>query len=50
VALGALYAAVYELARMSPEDVDVARVLQILSAKRDRNEGRTSEVRDVVWF
>jgi hypothetical protein len=50
VALGALYAAVYELARMSPEDVDVARVLQILSAKRDRNEGRTGEVRDVVWF
>jgi hypothetical protein len=50
VALGALYGAVYELARLSPEDVDVLRVLQILEARRDREEGLVEEARNVVWF
>jgi len=50
VALGALYGAVYELARLSPEDIDVLRVLQILEARRDREEGLGDEARNVVWF
>jgi hypothetical protein len=39
VALGALYAAAYELARVNPEDADVLRVLQILDERRAREEG-----------
>jgi hypothetical protein len=50
VALGALYGAAYELARLTPEDADVLRVLQILEARRDREEGLVAEARDVVWF
>ncbi len=34
VALGALYGAAYELARLNPEDADVLRVLQILEERR----------------
>ncbi|MFC1660366.1 hypothetical protein ACFL3S_02720 [Gemmatimonadota bacterium] len=50
VALGALYGAAYELARLTPEDADVLRVLQILEARRDREAGLVGDSRDVVWF
>ena len=50
VALGALYGAANELARMSPDDVDVFRVLQILEERRDREEGWGEKDRNVVWF
>jgi hypothetical protein len=50
VALGALYGAVNELARMSPDDVDVLRVLQILEERQAREEGRGGAGRNVVWF
>jgi hypothetical protein len=50
VAMGALYAAANELARMSPGDADVLRVLQILEDRRAREEGRADEARNVVWF
>ena len=50
VALGALYGAAYELARMNPDDADVARVLQILEERRNREEGQEGTVRNVVWF
>jgi hypothetical protein len=50
VALGALYGAANELARLSPEDVDVLRVLQILEERRAREEGRAGAERNVVWF
>jgi len=50
VALGALYGAANELARMSPEDADVLRVLQILEDRRDREEGWEADDRNVVWF
>ena len=50
VALGALYGAVYELARLAPEDADVLRMLQILEDRRIRDEGGVDEDRNVVWF
>ena len=50
VAFGALYGAAYELARMSPDDGDVLRVLQILDERRDREEGYSGNARNVVWF
>jgi len=50
VALGALYAAANELARMNPGDADVLRVLQILEERRAREEGRGDGPRNVVWF
>jgi hypothetical protein len=50
VALGALYGAAYELARMSPEDADVLRVLQILEDRKAREEGYGDAPRNVVWF
>jgi len=50
VALGALYGAVNELARFSPGDADLLRVLQILEERRAREEGRGGEDRNVVWF
>jgi len=50
VALGALYGAANELARMSPEDADVLRVLQILEERRGREEGWGGDDRNVVWF
>ncbi|MBT8398237.1 MAG: hypothetical protein KJN92_14790 [Gemmatimonadetes bacterium] len=50
VALGALYGAANELARMSPEDADVLRVLQILEDRRDRDDGWEAGERNVVWF
>lgn len=50
VALGALYGAANELARMSPDDADVLRVLQILEERRSREEGWGGDDRNVVWF
>jgi hypothetical protein len=50
VALGALYGAVYELARLNPDDADVLRVLQILEERRAREEGRAADERNVIWF
>jgi len=50
VALGALYAAANELARMNPGDEDVLRVLQILEQRRAREEGRLDDDRNTVWF
>ena len=50
VALGALYGAANELARMSPGDDDVIRVLQILEDRRAREEGWAEDQRNVVWF
>jgi hypothetical protein len=50
VALGALYGATNELARMSPDDVDVLRILQILEERQAREEGRGGSDRNVVWF
>jgi hypothetical protein len=50
VALGALYGATYELARMSPEDMDVLQVLRILEDRKDREEGYAGNARNVVWF
>lgn len=50
VALGALYGASNELARMSPEDTDVLRILQILEERQAREEGRGGDDRNVVWF
>ena len=50
VALGALYGAAYELSRMAPDDADVARVLQILKERRDREDGRESGELRMVWF
>ncbi len=52
VALGSLFAAAYELARLNPGDADVQRVLQILEERRNREEGRLPESRNMVmvWF
>ncbi len=50
VALGALYGAANELARLSPDDADVLRVLQILEERRGREEGWGGGDRNVVWF
>ena len=49
-AYGALYGAANELARMSPDDADVLRVLQILEDRRGREEGWGSDDRNTVWF
>lgn len=50
VALGALYGAANELARLSPDDADVLRVVQILEERRARDEGWGGNDRNVVWF
>ena len=50
VALGALYGAANELARMSPDDMDLIHVLQILEDRRAREEGWDEQDRNVVWF
>lgn len=50
VAMGALYGAAYELARMSPDDPDVWRVLQVLEERRDREDGYAGSARNLVWF
>ena len=50
VALGALYGAAYELARLDPDDADLLKVLQILQERRDRSEGSDDATRNVIWF
>lgn len=50
VALGSLYAAAYELARLNPGDTDVRRVLQILEERRARDAGLGVGAPDVVRF
>lgn len=50
VALGALYGAAYELARLAPDDGDLLRVVQILEDRRARDEGTTDATRNVIWF
>ena len=50
VALGAFYGAANELARLSPDDADVLRVVQILEDRRARDEGWGGDDRNVVWF
>ena len=50
VALGALYGAANELARLHPEDTDLLRVLQILEGRRAREQGLEEGERNVVWF
>jgi len=49
-AFGALYGAANEMARMSPDDADVLRVLQILEDRRGREEGWGADDRNVIWF
>jgi hypothetical protein len=49
-AFGALYGAANELARLSPDDADVLRVLQILEERRGREEGWGANDRNTVWF
>ncbi len=48
-ALGALYGAAFELARMAPGDGDVLRILQILDERRARDLGG-EPARNMVWF
>jgi len=50
VAFGALYGAAYELARMSPDDMDVLQVLQILNDRREREAGGAMAAQNTVWF
>lgn len=50
VAFGAFFGAANELARMNPDDLDILRVVQILDERRAREEGRSGEDRNVVWF
>jgi len=50
VALGALYGAAFELARISRDDPDVLRVLQILEDRRNREDGLSGPARNLVWF
>jgi hypothetical protein len=50
VALGALYGAAYELARLDPDDGDLLRVLQILQDRRARDDGSADATRNVIWF
>jgi hypothetical protein len=49
-AIGALYGAVFELARSNPGDVDLLSVLRILEDRRAREEGYSGGARNVVWF
>jgi hypothetical protein len=48
-ALGALYGAAFELARMAPGDAEVLKILQILEERRTRDLG-AAQARNVVWF
>jgi hypothetical protein len=50
VAMGALYGAAYELARMNPDDMDVLGILRILEERRNREAGVPEGARNVVWF
>ena len=50
-AMGALYGAAFELARLSPDDPDVLQVLQILEDRRNQDQGwSTPGSRSVIWF
>ncbi len=49
-AIGALYGAVFELARSNPGDVDLLSVLRILEDRKAREEGYSGGARNVVWF
>jgi hypothetical protein len=50
-AMGALYGAAFELARLAPDDPDVLQVLQILEDRRSQDQGlSTPSSRSVVWF
>jgi len=50
-AMGALYGAAFELARLSPDDPDVLQVLQILEDRRNQDQGwRPPGSRSVIWF
>lgn len=50
VAMGALYGAAFELARLNPEDMELLSVVQILEERKAREEGYGGGVRNVVWF
>ena len=50
-AMGALYGAAFELARLSPDDPDVLQVFQILEDRRNQDQGwRPPDSRSVIWF
>lgn len=49
-AMGSLYAAAFELARLSPGDADVLRILQILAQRRAEGPESGDAARSVVWF
>lgn len=51
-AFAALYAAAAELARLSPDDATVARVLRVLEDAREppSRSGSAGAVRQVIWF
>lgn len=50
VAMGTLYGAAFELARLDPGNADVLRILQILEDRRARETGTQDEARNVIWF
>lgn len=50
VAMGTLYGAAYELARLDPGNTDVLQILQILEDRRARAAGHEGGGRDVIWF
>jgi len=50
VAMGALYGAAFELARLNPDDLELLSVLRILEERRAREEGYGSGTRNVIWF
>jgi len=50
VAMGALYGAAFELARLNPDDMELLSVLQILEERKAREEGYGGGARNVVWF
>jgi hypothetical protein len=50
VAMGALFGAASELARMAPGDADILRVIQILEDRKARDEGREEAATNVIWF
>ena len=51
IALGSLYGAVFELARVAPDDPDVAQLLQILEERQALEAGwETPSDRQVIWY
>jgi hypothetical protein len=50
-ALVALYAAAFELARISPDDGDIARIVQLLEEQGDAaGESRAAGAQQFIWF